>query len=107
MAKKPGTRAEFVLFDVFYEDGTNSNNVLVTTDLGLANKGQPLSFMVSGGGKMIDAIQLTMAYGEIKVPEIRFTTLVERLANDVKLDFSATLICPRVRRMRVAQALTR
>ncbi|NKE66620.1 hypothetical protein RAMLITH_12370 [Ramlibacter sp. RBP-2] len=82
---------EILYYKVFYEDGTDSNNVLVTTDLGLANKGQPVSFVVSGGGKMIDAIQLTMAYGEIKVPEIRFTTLVESLANDVKLDFSATL----------------
>ncbi len=26
MARKPGTRVEFVLFDVFYEDGTQRSN---------------------------------------------------------------------------------
>lgn len=26
MAKKPGTRTEFVLFDVFYEDGSQRSN---------------------------------------------------------------------------------
>lgn len=26
MARKPGTRAEFVLFDVFYEDGSQRSN---------------------------------------------------------------------------------
>jgi len=26
MARKPGTRAEFVLFDVFYEDGSRRSN---------------------------------------------------------------------------------
>src|SRR4030081_3320477 len=35
MAKKPGTRAEFVLFDVFYEDGSQrSNRKVPSTVLG-------------------------------------------------------------------------
>ena len=35
MAKKPGTRAEFVLFDVFYEDGSQrSNRKVPSTALG-------------------------------------------------------------------------
>jgi hypothetical protein len=35
MAKKPGTRTEFVLFDVFYEDGSQrSNRKVPSTALG-------------------------------------------------------------------------
>jgi hypothetical protein len=35
MAKKPGTRTEFVLFDVFYEDGSQrSNRKVPSTVLG-------------------------------------------------------------------------
>lgn len=35
MARKPGTRVEFVLFDVVYEDGTQrSNRRVPTTTLG-------------------------------------------------------------------------
>ena len=35
MARKPGTRIEFVLFDVFYEDGTQrSNRKVPSTVLG-------------------------------------------------------------------------
>jgi len=35
MAKKPGTRTEFVLFDVFYEDGSQrSNRKVPSTILG-------------------------------------------------------------------------
>jgi len=83
------TGGERLYYKVFYEDGTDSDNILVESDLGL--KSQANSFTVSGGGKMIDAVQLTMAIGEVKIPEIRFTTLTENLANDVQLDFSATV----------------
>lgn len=33
MARKPATRAEFVLFDVFYEDGTQRSNRRVPAEL--------------------------------------------------------------------------
>ena len=33
MAKKPGTRAEFVLFDVTYEDGSQRSNRRVPSEL--------------------------------------------------------------------------
>jgi hypothetical protein len=33
MARKPATRAEFVLFDVFYEDGSQRSNRRVPSDL--------------------------------------------------------------------------
>jgi hypothetical protein len=32
MARKPGTRAEFVLFDVVYEDGTQRSNRKVPSE---------------------------------------------------------------------------
>ena len=33
MARKPGSRAEFVLFDVFYEDGSQRSNRKVPSDV--------------------------------------------------------------------------
>ena len=33
MAKKPGTRAEFVLFDVLYEDGSQRSNRKVPSEV--------------------------------------------------------------------------
>lgn len=33
MARKPATRAEFVLFDVIYEDGTQKSNRRVPADI--------------------------------------------------------------------------
>ena len=33
MARKPGTRTEFVLFDVFYEDGSQRSNGRVPSDV--------------------------------------------------------------------------
>jgi hypothetical protein len=33
MAKKPGTRTEFVLFDVFYEDGSQRSNRRVPSEV--------------------------------------------------------------------------
>ena len=33
MARKPGTRAEFVLFDILYEDGSQRSNRKVPSEL--------------------------------------------------------------------------
>jgi len=33
MARKPGTRGEFVLFDVFYEDGSQRSNRKVPSEI--------------------------------------------------------------------------
>jgi hypothetical protein len=33
MARKPGTRSEFVLFDVFYEDGSQRSNRKVPVEV--------------------------------------------------------------------------
>ncbi|MBF4211473.1 hypothetical protein EI533_27745, partial [Pseudomonas donghuensis] len=43
------------------------------------------------GTALIDAVQLTMARGEIKIPVIQFIQETESLASDVKLAFNATL----------------
>jgi hypothetical protein len=56
--------------------------------------GGQVSFVVSSGtgaGKLIDAVQLTMARGEIKIPVIEFTVGTVNLASDIKLDFLASL----------------
>ncbi|MES3003647.1 MAG: DUF5801 repeats-in-toxin domain-containing protein, partial [Pseudomonadota bacterium] len=87
------TSGERLYYKAFYEDGSNSGNVLVQANLGLANKGQATSFVINTTpGHTIDAVQLTMASGAIKVPEILFTTSTDNLANDVKLDFLATIV---------------
>ncbi|MCM2321508.1 MAG: hypothetical protein NDI93_19595, partial [Pseudomonas sp.] len=36
-------------------------------------------------------VQLTMLYGEIKIPNIQFVTVTESLAKDISLDFTASL----------------
>jgi hypothetical protein len=42
MARKPGTRTEFVLFDVFYEDGSQrSNRKVPSTVLGGLDGDEP------------------------------------------------------------------
>jgi hypothetical protein len=42
MARKPGKRTEFVLFDVFYEDGSQRSNRRVPSDvLGGLDKDEP------------------------------------------------------------------
>jgi hypothetical protein len=86
------TAGERLYYKAFYTDGSNSSNVLVTTDLGLTNKGQPGFFTIDGGGKIIDAVQLTMAKGDMKIPEIQFITQTNSLANGIKLDFTATIV---------------
>jgi hypothetical protein len=85
------TDGERLYYKAFFEDGTNSGNILVTDDLGLTNKGQEASFVVDGGGQLIDAVQLTMASGDVKIPNIVFVQETEVLASDIKLDFTATV----------------
>jgi len=43
-------------------------------------------------GKLIDAVQLIMGNGTVKIPVIEFVKGTENAASDVKLDFTATLI---------------
>ena len=85
------TDGERLFYKVFFEDGSNSGNILVEDDLGLTNKGQEASFVIDGGGQLIDAVQLTMAKGDIKIPNIVFVQETEVLASDILMDFTATV----------------
>ena len=76
--------------DSYYADGTFSDRVEVNTLTPEA--GGQVSFLVEkAGASLIDAVQLTMGRGDIKIPVIQFIQESESLASDVKLAFSATL----------------
>ncbi|MNN50902.1 hypothetical protein D3C81_1655120 [compost metagenome] len=77
-------------YRIFYENGTYSNRIEVNTVTSEA--GGQVSFLIQKeGALLIDAVQLTMGRGDIKIPVIQFISESESLANDVKLAFSATL----------------
>lgn len=84
--------AEELYYRVFYSDGTATAQMLVTNAMLEAAPGGQESFTIEAEtGKLIDAVQLTMGNGVIKIPVIEFVSSTENLASDVKLDFSATL----------------
>ncbi|EJM65364.1 hypothetical protein PMI30_03299, partial [Pseudomonas sp. GM50] len=84
------TATEDLYYRAYYEDGTFSNLIEVNTLTPEA--GGQVSFLIeSNGTNLIDAVQLTMARGEIKIPTIQFTHESESLASDVQLTFNATL----------------
>ncbi|WLI15303.1 MULTISPECIES: DUF5801 repeats-in-toxin domain-containing protein [Pseudomonas] len=84
------TATEDLYYRAYYEDGTFSNLIEVNTLTPEA--GGQVSFLIeSDGTNLIDAVQLTMARGEIKIPTIQFTQETESLASDVQLTFNATL----------------
>jgi len=84
------TATEDLYYRAFYEDGTFSNLIEVNTLTPEA--GGQVSFLIeSDGTNLIDAVQLTMARGEIKIPTIQFIQESESLASDVQLTFNATL----------------
>ncbi|PXX64372.1 T1SS-143 domain-containing protein [Pseudomonas sp. LAMO17WK12:I10] len=84
------TATEDLYYRVFYEDGTFSNLIEVNTLTPEA--GGQVSFTVEQSAtSLIDAVQLTMARGEIKIPTIEFSHETESLASDVKLAFNATV----------------
>ena len=83
------TGGERLQYRIFFDNGDVSDYTTVVGDLG---KGAlPKFFEIDGGGRKIDAVQLTMLYGEIKIPNIQFVTLTESLAKDIGLDFTASL----------------
>jgi hypothetical protein len=83
---------ERLYYRVVYDDGSmDPSYTLVQQDLGLATKGQPTAFTIATApGKLIDAVQLTMASGDVKIPELLFTKTIG-LVDTVKLDFMATV----------------
>jgi hypothetical protein len=85
--------SEELYYRVFYSDGTVSAQTLVTDAMLSPSPGNQESFTIQTvAGKLIDAVQLTMGNGEIKVPVIEFVKATENAASDVKLDFTATLL---------------
>ncbi|MCG8910373.1 DUF5801 repeats-in-toxin domain-containing protein [Pseudomonas sp. DP-17] len=85
--------SESLYYVAYYDDGTTSGAPIKVLAGNLQNEaGGQKSFTVQTvAGKMIDAIQLTMAEGMIKIPTIQFIRQVENLASDVKLSFNATV----------------
>ncbi|MCY1424473.1 hypothetical protein D9M71_402200 [compost metagenome] len=84
------TATEDLYYRIYYADGTTSNLTEVNTLTPEA--GGQVSFLVQKAGTaLIDAVQLTMARGDIKIPVIEFIKESESLASDIKLAFSATL----------------
>ncbi|QQZ39842.1 hypothetical protein IF690_17515 [Pseudomonas sp. SK3(2021)] len=84
------TATEDLYYRVFYEDGTFSNLIEVNTLTPEA--GGQVSFTVEKSAtSLIDAVQLIMARGDIKIPTIVFTHETESLANDIQLAFNATI----------------
>ncbi|WP_238541229.1 DUF5801 repeats-in-toxin domain-containing protein [Pseudomonas sp. GM18] len=84
------TATEDLYYRAYYDDGTFSN--LIEVNSLTPEAGGQVSFLIQQQGtKLIDAVQLTMGRGEIKIPVIQFTHETESLASDVKLAFNATL----------------
>ena len=84
---------EDLWYRIFYTDGTTQTiGNLTEVNSVTAEAGGQVSFTLSKDGtKMIDAVQLTMGKGAIKIPTILFTTETEALASDVKIDFLASV----------------
>ncbi|MFS2124484.1 DUF5801 repeats-in-toxin domain-containing protein [Pseudomonas sp. Pseusp97] len=85
--------SESLYYVAYYDDGTTSGTPIkvLAGDLQSETGGQKSFTVQTVAGKLIDAIQLTMAEGMIKVPTIQFIRQVENLASDVKLSFNATV----------------
>ncbi|UVM35499.1 DUF5801 repeats-in-toxin domain-containing protein [Pseudomonas sp. B21-019] len=84
------TATEDLYYRIYYEDGSTSNLTEVNTVTPEA--GGQVSFLVQKQGSLlIDAVQLTMGRGDVKIPVIQFIQQTENLASDVKLAFNATL----------------
>ncbi|WP_095129055.1 DUF5801 repeats-in-toxin domain-containing protein [Pseudomonas sp. Irchel s3h14] len=84
------TATEDLYYRIYYEDGTTSNLIEVNA-LTPEPRGQ-VSFLIEQEGTvLIDAVQLTMGRGEIKIPVIQFIQETESLASDIQLTFNATV----------------
>lgn len=94
------TPSEQLYYRIFYSDGTVSDQVLVESGmLSDALRSDPLVPKAARGGKYfeidgtskIDAVQLTMGAGTIKIPVIQWTIEQAFDPEDLHLDFTATL----------------
>jgi hypothetical protein len=81
---------ERLYYRFLYSDGTDSGQVLIGQNLATTG-GKPQSITLDGGGKLIDALELTMGTGTVKIPEIQFITSTNNLADGLKLSFTASI----------------
>ncbi len=84
------TATEDLYYRIYYEDGTTSNLIEVNT-LTPEPRGQVSFLIEQEGSLLIDAVQLTMGRGDIKIPVIQFIQETESLASDIQLTFNATV----------------
>ncbi|PQP01663.1 hypothetical protein C5612_20165 [Pseudomonas frederiksbergensis] len=84
------TATEDLYYRIYYEDGSVS--ALTEVNTLTPEAGGQVSFLIEKEGTaLIDAVQLTMGRGEIKIPVIQFIQETENLASDILLTFNATL----------------
>ncbi|MBD9564082.1 DUF5801 repeats-in-toxin domain-containing protein [Pseudomonas sp. PDM09] len=84
------TATEDLYYKIYYEDGTTSNLIEVNTLT--PEPGGQVSFLIEQDGTtLIDAVQLTMGRGTIKIPVIQFIQETASLASDIQLSFNATV----------------
>jgi len=93
---------EDLYYTVYYADGTVSAPILVeAADLLNAQRGDPTVpqaaqggkyFEIDGEDKQIDAVQLTMGSGVVKIPVIQFVIEQEFEPEPLSLDFTADLL---------------
>ncbi|AZD08975.1 hypothetical protein C4K26_3574 [Pseudomonas chlororaphis] len=84
---------EELYYTVYYDNGTTSGAPIKVQAADLqAEAGGQTSFTVEWDGThLIDAVQLIMGKGTIKVPTIEFIHEVQSLASDIQLAFNATV----------------
>ncbi|MBF7731665.1 hypothetical protein ISX93_16505 [Pseudomonas sp. N040] len=86
--------SESLYYTIYYADGTAGPTTKVLAGDLADEADNEVSFELNSGAgadKLIDAVQLTMTQGSIKIPTIEFTSAVENLGSDILLDFTATL----------------
>ncbi|QLL16184.1 DUF5801 repeats-in-toxin domain-containing protein [Pseudomonas chlororaphis] len=84
---------EELYYTIYYDNGTTSGAPIKVQAADLqAEAGGQTSFTVQwDGSHLIDAVQLTMGLGTIKVPVIQFIKETQSLASDIQLAFNATV----------------
>ncbi|QQX56451.1 DUF5801 repeats-in-toxin domain-containing protein [Pseudomonas chlororaphis] len=84
---------EELYYTAYYDNGTTSGAPIKVQAADLhAEAGNQTSFIVQwDGSHLIDAVQLIMGKGTIKVPVIQFIKEVQSLASDIQLAFNATV----------------
>ncbi|WP_447791567.1 DUF5801 repeats-in-toxin domain-containing protein [Pseudomonas farris] len=84
---------EELYYTIYYADGTTSGSPtkVLAADLTPEAGGQTSFVIERTDAKLIDAVQLTMGLGTIKVPVIQFIQETESLASDIQLTFNATV----------------